>query len=95
MLQKLNLSSKEPELQCDDHLLAYLCKLLTRCRLWAEAQWNVTSQTQDVGASRNMNPDTSYQHHIPDVDQMLWMQSIDLGDDQWFENVLGMPTTFN
>ncbi|KAJ6102366.1 hypothetical protein N7486_004793 [Penicillium sp. IBT 16267x] len=93
MLQKLNLSSKEPELQCNDHLLAYLCKLLARCRLWAEAQWNMASQTQDLGTSRHTNPDSN-QHHVPDIDQMVWMQSIDLGDDQWFEDVLGMPATY-
>lgn len=33
MLQKLNLSNEEPELQYDDQFLADLCKLLTRCRL--------------------------------------------------------------
>lgn len=95
ILQKLNLSSREPELQCDDHFLVYLCKLLTRCRLWAEAGWIMTSQTYDLGASRSMNHDTSYEHHIPNMDQMMWMQSIDLGDDQWFEDVLGLPTTFD
>ncbi|RLL96758.1 hypothetical protein CFD26_106136 [Aspergillus turcosus] len=97
MLQKLDLSSKEPELQCNDHLLIFLSKLLTRCRLWAEAWWNMTAQIQD-GESRqcgSANPDTTgHDQNIPDLDQMVWMQSMDLGDEQWFENVLGMPTTF-
>ncbi|EGC47877.1 C6 transcription factor [Histoplasma capsulatum var. duboisii H88] len=99
LLQKLALSSKEPELQCDDHLLKYLSKLLARCRVWGETRWNMASQVQDVEsrqADRATTPDTtSHSHsHIPDLDQMAWMQSMDLGDDQWFEDVLGIPTTF-
>ncbi|GIJ92503.1 hypothetical protein Asppvi_001781 [Aspergillus pseudoviridinutans] len=97
MLQKLDLSSKEPELQCNDHLLKFLSKLLTRCRLWAESRWNIASQIHDVETRpcQSANPDTtSHNHHIPDLDQMIWMQSMDLGDDQWFENVLGMPAAF-
>jgi hypothetical protein len=93
LLQKLDLSSKEPELQCNDHLLKFLSKLLSRCRVWAEARWNMASQIQEP--CRNPNTDTiSQPHHIPDLDQMVWMQSMDLGDDQWFEDVLGMPATF-
>ncbi|KLJ07841.1 hypothetical protein EMPG_16670 [Blastomyces silverae] len=99
LLQKLELSSKEPELQCDDHLLKYLSKLLTRCRVWGEARWNMASQAQDVettpGPGRSANPDTTlHSHPIPDLDQMVWMQSMDLGNDQWFEDVLGIPTAF-
>ncbi|KAF7179366.1 hypothetical protein CNMCM7691_008299 [Aspergillus felis] len=90
MLQKLDLSGKEPELQCDDHLLKFLSKLLTRCRQWAEARHD-----EETRPCQTASPDTtSHNHHIPDLDQMVWMQSMDLGDDQWFENVLGMPTTF-
>ncbi|KAL3490683.1 hypothetical protein BJX62DRAFT_237799 [Aspergillus germanicus] len=85
MLQKLELTSREPELQCDDHLLKYLTKLIARCRGWAEARWNVASQTPDSAGDR---------HHIPDLGQMAWLQSMDLGDDQWFETALGMPATF-
>ncbi|KAJ5938972.1 hypothetical protein N7466_002106 [Penicillium verhagenii] len=43
-----NLSSKDPELQCDDHLLMYLSKLFTKCQMWAETRWNKASQAQDV-----------------------------------------------
>ncbi|OAX80955.1 hypothetical protein ACJ72_04703 [Emergomyces africanus] len=105
LLQKLDLSSKEPELRCNDHLLKYLSKLLTNCRRWAEVRWNMapaSSQTQTVEArpDQNANPDTvtSHSHHshnIPDLDQMVWMQSMDLGDDQWFEDVLGIPPAFS
>lgn len=97
MLQKLDLSSKEPELQCNDHLLKLLSKLLSKCRLWAEARLTMASQLQDMETRpcRSANSDTtSHNHHIPDLDQIIWMQSMDLGDDQWFEDVLGIPTTF-
>ncbi|KAL2807756.1 hypothetical protein BJX63DRAFT_411241 [Aspergillus granulosus] len=83
VLQRLDLSSREPALQCDDHLFKYLSKLIARCRAWAETRLNVASH-DTVG----------HPHHIPDLDQMAWLQSMDLGDDQWFENSLGMPATF-
>ncbi|CAI7653043.1 unnamed protein product [Penicillium glandicola] len=92
MLQKLDLSSKEPELQCNDHLLKFLSKLLSKCQVWAEARWNMSSQIQN-GDLRPCQND-SHSNHIPDLDQMVWMQSMDLGNDQWFEEILGMPATF-
>ncbi|KAJ5606764.1 hypothetical protein N7537_003383 [Penicillium hordei] len=97
MAQKLDQSSNEPELQCDDHLLKLLSKLLTKCRLWAEARWSMASQLQDVETRpcQSANPDTTgHNNHIPDLDQMTWMQSMDLADDQWLEGVLGIPITF-
>ncbi|OJD21677.1 hypothetical protein ACJ73_06984 [Blastomyces percursus] len=87
LLQKLEFSCKQPELQCDDHLLKYSSKLLTRCRMWGEVRWNMASQAQYVettpGLGRNANPDTTlHNHYIPALDQMVWMQSMDLGNDQ-------------
>ncbi|BAE64570.1 unnamed protein product [Aspergillus oryzae RIB40] len=48
MLQKLDQGSQQPELQCNDHLLHYLSKLLLRCRLWAEARWDMACPMQEV-----------------------------------------------
>lgn len=96
MLQRIELSSKEPELQYKNHLLKYLSKLLNRCRMWAEPRWHISSQVQDVETrtSQSVNPDINSQnYHVPDLDQMVWMQSMDLGNEQWFEDVLGMPAT--
>jgi hypothetical protein len=99
MLQKFDLCSKEPELRCGDHLLKYMSKLLTRCRGWAEARWNVVSQIPAGEMSprqgQNGGCETGGQdHRVPDIDQMVWMQTMDLGSERWFEDVLGMPTTF-
>ncbi|OQE46765.1 hypothetical protein PENCOP_c001G03208 [Penicillium coprophilum] len=91
MHRKLDLSSKEPELQCNDHLLKFLSKLLSRCQVWAEARWDMSSQIEN-GDTRPCQND-SHNRRIPDLDQMVWMQSMDLGNDQWFEDVLGMSTT--
>lgn len=96
MCQKLEQASKEPELQCDDHLLKYLTKLLLRCRVWGEARWNVSSRVQNAEArpGQGAEPNTHrHNHGIPDLDQMVWLHSMDLGSEQWFEDVLGMPTT--
>lgn len=101
MRQKLDLSSREPELQqCSDHLLKYLSKLLARCRVWGESRWNMGTQVAGTEArmTRNASPDANSQSHeqghtIPGLDQMIWMQSMDLGNEQWFEDVLGMPAT--
>jgi hypothetical protein len=34
---------------------------------------------------------TSYNSYIPDLDHMIWMQSMDLESDQWFEEAMGWP----
>jgi hypothetical protein len=59
-------------------LLKYLSKLLTRCRVWAEAQWNMASQIHTEEANSHTN---SRNHQILNLDQMVWMKSMDLGDD--------------
>ncbi|QRD91099.1 C6 transcription factor [Aspergillus flavus] len=93
MLQKLDQGSQQPELQCNDHLLHYLSKLLLRCRLWAEARWDMACPMQEVNVFRESTPDvTRHNSHIPDLDQIPWMQSMDLGDDRWFDEVLRIPT---
>lgn len=93
MLQKLDQGSQQPELQCNDHLLHYLSKLLLRCRLWAEARWDMTCPMQEMNVFRESTPDaTRHNSHIPDLDQIPWMQSMDLGDDRWFDEVLRIPT---
>lgn len=99
MLQKLDLSSREPQLRCDDHLMKYLSKLLSRSRMWTEVRWNEARQVQDLG----VNSVPSYQvdvaeqglhdSSVPDFDQMAWIQKMDLGDERWFEDILGMPAT--
>ncbi|KAK6819262.1 hypothetical protein RU639_008319 [Aspergillus parasiticus] len=45
-------------------------------QLWAEARWDMTCPMQEVNVF----------HQIP------WMQSMDLGDDRWFDEVLRIPT---
>ncbi|PYH96454.1 putative C6 transcription factor [Aspergillus ellipticus CBS 707.79] len=94
MLERLDLcSSKEPELQCNDHLLHYLSKLLARCRAWAEARWNMTASSP-LQDNRPCSDTAPHNYHIPDLDQIVWMQSMDLGDDKWFDDVLSIPSTF-
>ncbi|KAE8143522.1 putative C6 transcription factor [Aspergillus pseudotamarii] len=96
MLQKLDQSSQQPELQCNDHLLHYLSKLLMRCRLWAEARWDSTCPIPEANVLSESDLDVTKQNsHIPDLDQIAWIQSMDLGDDQWLDNVLSIPTTLN
>lgn len=93
MLQNLELSAKDPRLQCDDHLINFLAKLLTKCRLWAEARW-MTPQVPGVDPSSCQGVgDTPLNHNeqLPDLNRIFWMQSMNLGDEQWFQDVLGLP----
>ncbi|OJJ43507.1 hypothetical protein ASPZODRAFT_161462 [Penicilliopsis zonata CBS 506.65] len=66
MLNRLGMCNKEPELQCSDHLLGYLSKLLFRCRVWAEYRWGLSSDTRACQSEGHSN-------HIPDLDEMVWM----------------------
>jgi hypothetical protein len=89
MVRKLDLGSEELCLQCDDDLFKLLSKLLNRCRVWADAQWNVPDTGSQHSAKSNA---ASHSSSIPELDEMFWIQSMDLESDQWFENVLGWPT---
>jgi hypothetical protein len=95
MIQKLNQVCIESNLQCDDSLFNLLSKLLSKCRVWAGARLNSASQMQGVEAELNQHPDpceTSHNSTIPDLDYMMWMQSMDLENDQWLEEALNLPT---
>ncbi|KAL4780363.1 C6 transcription factor [Aspergillus varians] len=101
MRQRLELGGREAGLQFDDHLLAFLAKLLSRCRMWAEGRWDVVVESGSEAGSQSQSQsqiqDMETRNHggsIPDLDQMVWMQDMDLGDDRWFEDVLGMPAIF-
>lgn len=96
IIQKLDQVCIESNLQCDDSLFNLLSKLLSKCRVWAGARLNSDSQIQDVEAELNQHRgscETSHNSTIPDLDHMMWMQSMDLENDQWFET-LNLPTPF-
>ncbi|GAW22291.1 hypothetical protein ANO14919_118270 [Xylariales sp. No.14919] len=97
-VQQLDIAGKEPGLQCDDGLFQLLSRLLCKCRSWAAAWWSFTPQISDTDARSCQSPGTSSsgrRQGIPDLDQMVWMQSIDLENDQWLESILGGPTAFS
>ncbi|KAI1145568.1 hypothetical protein F4825DRAFT_443547 [Nemania diffusa] len=96
--QKLDIASKEPGLQCDDSLFQLLSRLLCKCRAWADAWWSFTPQISDPEATSFQTTETGsagHSHFVPDLDQMVWMQSIDLENDQWLDSVLNSSTAFS
>ncbi|KAI1122064.1 putative C6 transcription factor [Nemania abortiva] len=98
MSQNLDIASKEPGLQCDDSLLQLLSRLLCRCRVWADAFWNFTPQVSDTEAASFQGAETGSTGHrdfVPDLDQLAWMQSMDLDNEEWIESVLGGSTIFS
>lgn len=97
MLDKLDLCSQEPELQCDDHLIQYLSKLLSRSRMWTQARWDQAERTKEMDAKSTQHEVSDHAAYspIPDLDQMSWIHSMDLGDERWFEEILGMPANLN
>lgn len=94
MIQKLDRVSIESSLQCDDSLFNLLSKLLNKCRVWADARLGMVSQIQDAEAVPYQSTDpskTSHNSYIPDLDQMAWVQSMDLENDRWFEDMINFP----
>jgi hypothetical protein len=93
IVQRLDLGCKEPSLQCDDNLIRLLSKLLSKCRVWASARLNVAPYIPGAEARSWRGGDpcstTSRNSNIPDLDQMVWMQTMDLENDQWFEEAMG------
>ena len=95
MIQRLDLGSKEPGLQCDDNLFKLFSNLLSKCRMWAGARSDMASRIQHVDARSCQSADpgaASHNSYIPDLDRMVWMQSMDLESDQWFEDAMGWLT---
>ncbi|KFX86201.1 hypothetical protein O988_09718, partial [Pseudogymnoascus sp. VKM F-3808] len=102
MVQKLDLACVEANLQCDDSLFSLLSKLLVKCRVWADVRLDVASQIQSVdgvAASHSACPAENSQSgsssSIPDLDQMVWLQTMDLENDNWFEDALNLPVPFS
>lgn len=97
IIQKLDRVCIESSLQCDDSLFDLLSKLLGKCRVWAGTRLNMASQLQnaEAGPCHGANPsETSHDSGIPDLDQMMWMQSMDLENDQWIEDALNLAMPF-
>ncbi|OBT44962.1 hypothetical protein VE00_04100 [Pseudogymnoascus sp. WSF 3629] len=97
MIQKLDRVCIESSLECDDSLFSLLSKLLSKCRVWADARVSRACQIPGGEAGLNQGADTGETSHsssIPDLDQMMWMQSMDLENDQWFEDALNLPAPF-
>lgn len=67
--------------------------------MWTEARWNAARQTSEmeIGSASSSRVDAAGQgldpSPVPDFDQMAWIQTMDLGDERWFEDILGMPAT--
>jgi hypothetical protein len=98
LVEKLDLASKEPSLQCEDNnnLFMLLSRLFSKCRVWAEAWWNVPPPIPDAGLSGSWQSDvTGATWQIPDLDQMVWLQSMDLESDSWLDSILGGHTAFS
>ncbi|KAI1734529.1 hypothetical protein F4680DRAFT_437822 [Xylaria scruposa] len=99
IVQKLQVACKESGIQCDDSLFQLLSRLLNKCREWADAWWSFTPQMPDTGdQSCQNNTDISlagHNNHIPGLDQMVWVQSMDLDNEQWLESVLSTSTAFS
>lgn len=97
MVQKLNVAGKEPGLlQCDDSILQLLSRLLCKCRAWADAWHSFTPPTSMSANGLGAEPSsTGHSQHIPDLDQMAWVHSMDLDNDQWLESILGGSAVFS
>jgi len=85
----------------DDSLFTLLARLLSRCRDWAAAWWTLDAQQAPMANAEPCSwpaEDTGAMAHsgnyIPDLDQMVWLQSMDLESDQWLAGILGRSTNF-
>jgi hypothetical protein len=84
MAKKLDQVSRGLPYPSGDDIFRLLVELLNRCKLWAEvmlARVNVARPSDSDRCSSGIND-------IPDVDQITWMQSMDLENDKWLEEVL-------
>ncbi|OBT60683.1 hypothetical protein VE03_09994 [Pseudogymnoascus sp. 23342-1-I1] len=90
MVRKLDRVGVEAGLGCDDSLFNLLSKLLGKCRVWADVRLD-GAVSQDACPAEGGHGGGG---GIPDLDEMIWMQSMDLENDAWFEELLNLPTSF-
>ena len=96
-MERLVLSSEEPNFQTDENLFKLLAKLLLKCRAWVASHSDAAPQIQDgdvASCQRAVLGSASYNSPIPNLDQMVSLQTMDLENDQWLEAVLGLSTSY-
>ncbi|AEO64372.1 uncharacterized protein THITE_2061081 [Thermothielavioides terrestris NRRL 8126] len=104
MVAKLEAVSAEaaggPGLVSSDDLFRLLARLFGRARVWAEARWDLSTalpqgqaglggQQAGHGADHCVVGTGQVDGRVPDVEDMSWMDSMDLENDKWLEDVLG------
>jgi hypothetical protein len=89
MSKKLNLISEEAGLQSNDDLFKLLSKLLSGSREWVETRFKKSSSEMPANEVLPDIHTTSLEADMPDLDYIPWLQSMDLENDKWFEEVLG------
>ncbi|SPQ26787.1 eebba2af-4534-4773-b12c-169dcb6c2276 [Thermothielavioides terrestris] len=85
-----------------DDLFRLLARLFGRARVWAEARWDLsTALPQGQASLAGQQAGHGADHcaagtgqgvvdgRVPDVEDMSWMDSMDLENDKWLEDVLG------
>ncbi|KAH8901250.1 hypothetical protein GQ53DRAFT_707560 [Thozetella sp. PMI_491] len=81
--------SGETGLDIDDDLFKLLSKLLTRSRAWMESKMLLVAQKRDaVTGDWIAEPDITGGRYPSILDEMVWMESMNLESDQWFETML-------
>lgn len=88
MVEKLNMAAMEPRLGCGDNLLLLLSKLLARCKIWALNWMDLDNTAGGSGHSAEQNTTSSHSNGLLDLDQLGWIQTMDLDDPEWFNNQL-------
>ncbi|KAH8646825.1 putative C6 transcription factor [Xylariales sp. PMI_506] len=90
--QNLDLGSKESGLDGDDNIFVLLHKLMFRCRQWAETWWNLPLSTRSSAAEPTLEDYDGgvgrQSSNIPNLDQMVMIQSMNLDSEEWLENML-------
>ena len=97
ILLRLEMGRQDPALVGDDNLFTLLSRLLGKVKSWANGWMSSEMMRSEAAQVRGvdtglMSPPRS---SIPDLDGIQILHTMDLGNDEWFENMFGDSEPFS
>ena len=88
--EKVDLASVEAGELSDNDFFRQFSRTLRMSQAWLRAQWKAApTAAEEQGSSTANDTVIGVDDNIEDPTQMGWVQSVEFGNDRWFEELFG------